>query len=320
MSTMEEVAKVAGVSVITVSRVINTPELVKSSTRKKVEEALITLKYEGNQAAKALVSNKTRVIHVFIPQKIAMTNPFAMHLMAGISDTISTKHYSFLVRREWSFPYKCDGIIAMGINTDEEHLIQERFSAPTVLFGHSKLDIDWIDIDNFLGAYEMTKHLIEIGHRDIGAVVINENRRFVYDRLNGYKMALTDHGLPVRSELITFADNTENGGYLKTRELLENNTISALFCTSDELALGAIRACRLFEKRIPQDISVTGFDGLGYELLAEPKITTVQQPVYEAGKQLAELLIKKIETADTPLVQKMIHPQISYNKSVFKRE
>ncbi|ADU31748.1 LacI family DNA-binding transcriptional regulator [Evansella cellulosilytica] len=321
MANMKEVAKYAGVSVITVSRVINNPEIVKKETREKVESVIEKLKYQGNQAARALVSNKTRVIHVFIKQEIRMVDPFGMHFVAGISDALSEKYYSFLVRRDWDFPYKCDGIIAMGISKDEEPLIKEKFSVPTVLFGHSDLDIDSVDVDNFSGAYDMTKHLIESGHKDIGIIVINDiNRRYVFDRLNGYKKALTEHGIPVRSDLIKFGENNEQGGYYKAIELLGESNVSAICCTSDALALGAIRACRQFKKNVPHDVSVTGFDGLGYEMLTDPKITTVQQPVYEAGKELAELLIEKIEKPETPMIQKMIKPQILFNNSVFMKE
>ncbi|MFP7299931.1 LacI family DNA-binding transcriptional regulator [Neobacillus niacini] len=317
MTTMKEVAKEAGVSIITVSRVLNSPELVKPVTRKKVEEVMGKLNFQTNQAAKALVNNQTRVIHLFIPQNISMNNPFAMHFISGISDVLSSRYYSFLVRREWDFPYKCDGIIGMGISTNEEELIKEKFNVPFVLFGHTQLDeFEWVEVDNFQGAYDMTDYLISLGHKEIGFILINENRRFAFDRLNGYKKALVDHGIPVNPDLIQYAANEENDGYIKSLELLSRKNISALFCTSDELALGAIRAARILGKKIPQDISIAGFDGLGYENLTDPKITTMHQPVYEAAKTLANVLVDRIENPHTNRVTKMISPIIRVNQSV----
>ena len=316
MTTMKEVAKEAGVSVITVSRVINSPELVRPLTRQKVEEVMRRLNFQTNQAAKALVNNQTRVIHLFVPQNISMNNPFFMQFISGISDVLSSKYYSFLVRRKWDFPYKCDGIIGMGISINEEELIKEKFQDPFVLFGHTQLDLDWVDIDNYQGAYDMTTYLISLGHKDIGIVLINENRRFTIDRLNGYKQAIIDNGIPFKTDLIQYSTNTENDGYIKTLELLNRTDLSAIFCTSDELALGAIRAARLLGKKIPQDVSIAGFDGLGYENLTEPKITTMHQPVYEAGSTLAKVLLERIENPKKLKVNKMIAPTLKVNQSI----
>lgn len=318
MANMKEVAKAAGVSTITVSRVINTPELVKEATRAKVLKAMDELHYQGNQAAKALVTKKTRVVHIFISQDIKLTNPFAMNFIAGISDGLSERYYSFLVRREWDYPYKCDGIITMSVTSDEEKLIRGKFDVPTVLFGHSLPDYDWVDVDNYQGAYDMVTYLIELGHKKIGLILINENRQFVTDRLEGYKKALEDNGIAFSSALVEFAENKENWGYLKTIELFERSEMTALFCTSDELALGAVRAARLVNKNVPHDVSIAGFDGLGYELLTEPKITTIHQPVYEVGKELARVMVNRIEEPNAPLTQLMIKPTLSINKSVFQ--
>lgn len=318
MTNMKEVAQAAGVSTITVSRVINTPEIVKEETRNRILKVMSELQYQGNQAAKALVTKKTRVVHIFISQNIKLTNPFAMHFLAGVSDGLSERHYSFLVRREWDHPYKCDGIITMSVTADQENLIKEKFDVPVVLFGHSLPNYDWVDVDNYQGAYEMVQYLIALGHRDIGLIVINENRQFVSDRINGYKQALSDNGIPFLSERIEFAENKEDVGYIKTIELLERTTITALFCMSDELALGAIRAARLMKKNVPHDLSIAGFDGLGYERLTDPAITTVHQPVYQVGQELAKVLVERMEQPDTPLIHKMITPELRKNKSVFK--
>ncbi|RQW22530.1 LacI family transcriptional regulator [Bacillus sp. C1-1] len=318
MTNMKEVAKAAGVSTITVSRVINTPELVKEKTRDKVLKVIGELHYQGNQAAKALVTKKTRVIHIFISQDIQLTNPFAMNFLAGVSDELSKQHYSFLVRREWDYPYKCDGIIAMSVTADQEALLDEKFDVPTVLFGHSLPTYDWVDVDNYQGAYEMVTYLIKLGHKDIGLIVINENRQFVSDRINGYKQALLDNGISFSSDKIEFAENKEDIGYLKTIELFERTHMTALFCMSDELALGAIRAARLLKKNVPHDLSIAGFDGLGYELLTDPKITTIHQPVYEVGKELATILLQRIDSPDVALTQKMLSPVLRVNNSVFQ--
>ncbi|MDP3447592.1 MAG: LacI family DNA-binding transcriptional regulator, partial [Eubacteriales bacterium] len=160
---LEDVAVLAGVSTITVSRVINSPELVKPATREKVERALAELNYVQNPVARALASNKIGIIAVYIPASIDLTNPFVMHFVAGISEVLSNHVYSFLIRRELDNEHLCDGYIATGLLKDEVSRIYQythERKRPLALFGHNdNPDIDCIDVDNVAGARKVTEVL-----------------------------------------------------------------------------------------------------------------------------------------------------------------
>lgn len=319
MSTLKEIAKYCGVSAITVSRVINKPELVNEETRIKVQAAMKELQYIPNQAAKALVSNKVGVVDVFIPESIELSNPFAMNFIAGVSDVLSRHHYSFLIRRNMEYAHKCDGFIVMGLDNDEEIEQMKRSGVPIVLFGHSdNNEFDWIDIDNFAGGYMMTEYLIKQGHKDIGMLSVG-NSSNSKDRLAGYTKALEDHEIPFRSQWIKYCENTESDGYIKTVELLNGNKISAVFCSTDMLALGAVRGAKMLGYTVPNELSIGGFDGLGYHLLTEPKITTIRQPVYTIGQKLAEALFSIINGKSQEQVNMLIKPDLVIEHSVIPR-
>ncbi|MEI5905576.1 LacI family DNA-binding transcriptional regulator [Bacillus spongiae] len=316
MATMKEVAKAAGVSIITVSRVINTPEKVKKETREKVLKYMQELDFKTNQTAKALVSNRTKVIHVYIPNGLEAANPFVMNVIAGISEELSKSYYSLFLRRDRDIPLKSDGIIAMGLNKSDDEWLANINETPIVLFGHTDLPIDWLDVDNKQGAYKMTDYIIKQGHRKIGFIGIDENKRFATDRLQGYCEALHDHEMKVENKFIRFTANEEIYGYEKTLDLLTKEDVSALFCSSDVLALGALRAARTLRRKVPEELSIAGFDGFGLDLLAYPALTTMTQPVYEAGKQLAMMILDRIENPNHAVNQKMVKTSLTIRKSV----
>lgn len=319
MATIKEVAKEAGVSVMTVSRVINNPEIVSEDKVKAVYDAMKKLKYLPNQAAKSLVSNKTGVVKVLIPNTIGLNHPFSMNFIAGISESLSKHLYSFSLVRNTEITQKCDGVIVMGVNNDEELEIIRNMDIPVVWFGRSDSEnFDSVDVDNYHGGYLMTEYLISQGHRDIGMIVINEKKNFCYDRLNGYMQALKDHNIPVSSNLIKYAENMEGDGYRTAMELISTEKISAVFCSSDALALGAVRAAKFLKKNIPHDLSIAGFDGLGIHLLTEPKITTIGQPVYQIGIRLADLLLNKINNPSVAATQELLKPELLIEQSVTK--
>ncbi|KYG31967.1 hypothetical protein AZF04_04110 [Alkalihalobacillus trypoxylicola] len=318
MATMKDVAIKANVSVITVSRVINEPERVKESTRLKILQIMKELNFQQNHTAKALVTNKTRTIHLFNPKFIDSSEPYTMKLIAGISFELSRNHYSFLLRHEWSFPHKCDGIIAMGLREGEEELVLEKMKEPTVLFGRSH-HLDWVNIDDVRGAYEMVHYLISQGHRKIGMITIRDSQLFPEERLKGYKLALGQHQINFDPDLIRYASMSEASGYEMGYELIQKSDVTAIFCMNDLLAIGALRAARDLHKKVPDDLSIGGYDGVGLEFFAEPPLTTMVQPVYEMGRALAKLLLKRIEHPEKEQEFVVFQPKLKSGKSVQRR-
>lgn len=317
---LEDVATLAGVSTITVSRVINSPELVKPATREKVERALAELNYVQNPVARALASNKIGIVAVYIPATIDLTNPFVMHFVAGISEVLSKHVYSFLIRRELDSEHLCDGYIATGLLKDEVsriyHYTHER-KRPLVLFGHNdNPDIDCIDVDNVAGAQKVTEVLLANGHRSIALINVNEDKDYTVDRALGFARALQTAGIDPASCPQLTAPNNVDGGYGAMKSILaEHPECTGVFCATDTLAIGAASAIVKAGKKIPQDLSLVGFDGLGHDLLVRPNVTTVHQPVYEIGMRLAEALIARLN-GSKKRVKQLVEPEIILRDSV----
>lgn len=319
MATMKDVAKAAGVSMITVSRVINSPELVKDTTRAAVEKVMKELNFLPNHAAKALAENSTRAIHLYIPRYIGISEPFIMNLIAGISEELSNAFYLFLIRRELEFNQRCDGVIVIGINMEEEKVIKNKFDVPFILFGQSNEDIDCIDIDNALGAYLMTRYLIGRGHRRIGYLMFVTDQRFSNERFEGYKKALKESNISYDDKLVKYIYSMEKESYDKSLQLICEEKPTAVFGCNDFIALSAFRAASALGMKVPEDISVAGFDGLLYDLVAEKPLTTVRQPVYEVGRMLARRMLERIKNPDMPNERAMVPPELVIRKTVKER-
>lgn len=313
---MKDVAKRTGVSVITVSRVVNKPETVKESTRLKVQEAMDELGFQTNYAAKALVSNQTRTIHILIRTKFGPKDSYVMHLIAGISEVLSEHYYSFLIRNDWDFPYKCDGIIVMGLNPGEDQEVIEKMKVPVVLFGKSELEVDWVDLDNVKGSRTMMEYILLQGHRRIGFLNVATSEHYAAERLQGYTEALRDAGIDIDPNILYDVPHDEEIAYQKAMELLTNTDVTALFCATDMIAFGALRAARELGRKVPGQISIGGFDGFQYDAVAYPPLTTMRQPIYEIGRALARQLLKRIEHPHALNVQMRVDPELVIRESI----
>ncbi len=324
MATLSDVAKEANVAPMTVSRVVNTPDKVKPKTREKVLEAMERLHYHPNTAAKNLATNRTGIVDIYIPAAIDLSNPFTMHFIAGISKTLSEKRYSFLILRDMSAQYPCDGYIATGLLRDETlqfAQFAQNVGEPLVIFGHTRIeDVDCIDVDNVQGSYLAVRHLIEAGHRAIAMVNVAEDKDYPIDRLSGYRQALEEAGIPFREELVRYCSNNPAEGAEAARALFSaHDPLSAVFCATDTIGIGVIQQLERMGKRVPLDVSVVGFDGLGHHLLSTPRITTVQQPIYEIGQMLATALLERIE-GRTEHIAKLVPPILLEEESVAERK
>jgi LacI family repressor for deo operon, udp, cdd, tsx, nupC, and nupG len=313
---MKDVAKSAGVSLITVSRVINSPEIVSESTRIKVEKAMEELDFVPNFAAKALAQNNTRTIYLYIPRTISISDPFTMNLIAGISEELSDANYLFLVKRDLEFNQRCDGVIVMGLDLSEENVFNSKLKIPFVLFGKTDLEIDCVDVDNEKGSISMMEHIIANGHKRIGFLMIKSTQRYAYERYDGYKKTLEKHGIPYYENLVRYADITEQGGYAAAVDLMTKEKPTAIFCSIDLLAIGAFRAAEKLKLKIPRDISIAGFDGIIFDLIPKVPLTTVRQPVYETGRALAARLLQRIKSPDMAFDKIYIEPELKIRKSV----
>lgn len=313
MATLKEVAQLAGVAPITVSRVVNCPDTVKEKTRLKVEAAMRELKYTPNIAAKSLATNRCGVIDVYIPESIALSNPFVMYFIAGISSVLSEHYYSFLILRNRKREHLCDGYIVTGLLKNEIREFAQYASErnrPVVLFGHSDIpQVDCLDVDNLAGAKCGVEHLIAQGHKKIAMINVLEDKDYTVDRLEGYRQALESNGLDYDPGLVLYTPNSVDGGEMAAREIIQMQDITAVFCATDTIAIGVASQLKAHGYAIPGDISLLGFDGLGHHLLSSPTITTIHQPIYEVGRLLAATLLERLN-GRTEKVTRMMAPTI----------
>ena len=319
MATLKDVARIAQVSPITVSRMINTPEKVKPATRERVRRVMSSLQYIPNVAAKNLVTKRSGIIDVFVPESIDLSDPFVMQFIAGVSNVLSRRMYSFLILRDRTREHVCDGYIVTGLLKNEILEFQEyaaRRSRPVVLFGHTELqEVDCIDVDNVTGAKELVDRLIRAGHRRIAMINVAENKDYTADRYAGYEKALRAAGIPVDPGLVARAENTAAAGGAAAQRLLADTGCTAIFCATDTMAVGVCRAAAEKGLSIPGDLSLVGYDGLGHHLLCTPAVTTARQPVYEIGERLARTLLDRLDGSRSRVCE-LVVPEVVEGRSV----
>lgn len=319
MGNIRAVAKKAGVSVATVSRVLNHPETVSESTKKNVLSVMEQLNYTPNSLARGLALNKTNTIALLIPN---ILNPKHMEIAKGVEDVAHKKGYNTLLcntegKKDKESEYisilvnkKVDGIIFSNCllsDVDINGLINQK--VPLVIIGKKskKTIVNAIYTDYFSGAYEAIKHLIEVGYKDIALISGPKWQDENIDKLKGYKKALEESNIEVNKKYIIEGDNDIDGGYLAAKKLMSmSQPPQAIFATNDLMAIAALDAARDLDKKVPEDVAVIGFDNISMSSLVAPKLTTVAQPMYKMGLLAARLLFDNIESNDNDYVPQSI--------------
>jgi DNA-binding LacI/PurR family transcriptional regulator len=320
MATIKDVAARAGVSVATVSHVINNTRFVTPELRDRVTAAMQELAYEPNPVARGLRSNRTNLIALVIPD---ICNPYFPELARGVQDVANQNDYVTILgntdrgiepeRRLLHILSRqhVEGVIINPSGVSAEDLLpMQSAGIPVVIFGH-QIDhpaFDSVMIDDCQAARELVHHLIEQGHRRI-AHLCSHRPNSGQLRYAGFAQALQERGLSPDPQLITEGPWTQKGGYLAMRVLLECRPVpTAVFAANDLMAIGAMMAIHDAGLHVPQDIAVAGFDNIDQAASVSPALTTVHQPKYEMGRKLAETLFARLrkEAPDTP--QRIILP------------
>ncbi len=318
MATQKEVAELAGVSFITVSRVVNNEGNVKEETRRRVEEAIRTLGYEPSFAGKALNSGKSSTIGVMTPARFGdgMENTYLMSVLRGIQDTCRDKGYDILLSPlsendpgfDYLRPYrqkKADGMIYVGLRSLTPELsdeIRDR-KIPCVVIGDRPAEsfLSWIDTDNETAAYETTRRIWELGHRRIAFHGLSKEHRNenIADRERGYRRAIKElSGKDADEKLVLRAsyDIEEIRASANRAFRTEQDRPTAIFCSTDIRALAVLRELETLGLSVPRDVSVAGFDGFIQNHIVHPAVATNAQPLVEMGRRAAEILIDEIIT------------------------
>lgn len=304
--TIYDVAREAGVSMATVSRVVNGNPNVKPSTRKKVMETIERLGYRPNAVARGLASKKTTTVGVVIPD---ISNPFYAEVTRGIEDIAKMYHYNIVLGNsdqqkpkeldliDTFLEKQVDGLLFMGRQITPEHeAVFESANVPVVLCAtlDEKRRFPAVNINHRLAASEATHHLIEGGHRRIAFIggSLEEPQKGLA-KLEGYREALESADLPFDEQLVRIGDYRYESGYQAMKQLLElDDPPTAVFCASDEMAVGAVHAVQDKGLRVPDDIEVIGYDDIPLASMMRPKLTTVAQPMYDLGAVAMRLLTK----------------------------
>jgi LacI family transcriptional regulator len=314
--TLEDIAKQAGVSRSTVSRVVNEHPNVRADVRKRVLKVIQATGYHPNAAARTLASQRSWMIGLVIPRSVSsfFTDPYFPHLTQGIIQACNMYDYTLALfvignkeDEEKTFPRVSrkgllDGIILQsGLMGDEmfDRLVSSNI--PLVIAGrpHHQYGVSYVDVDNVDAAYNAVNHLIHLGNKRIGIITGPDKRCESIDRKDGYLNALRKNGYPVDETLIVESDFTGPGGYTAMQTLLRAKP-DAVFAESDDMAIGAIRAVRDAGLHVPEDIAFVGFDDLPTTALSGINLTTVRQPVVQFGIKTVEVLIDLIENGVKP--------------------
>ncbi|WP_042146700.1 LacI family DNA-binding transcriptional regulator [Paucisalibacillus sp. EB02] len=307
MANIQQIAKRAGVSVATVSRVLNHATSVSPKTRSKVEEAIKELNYEPSMLGRNLRNSESRLLLVLLP---TIANPFYTEIINGIQDTAIASDYNILLCETDSKPEReniyfnmvknklADGVISMDPTVNMQRLNELAEHYPVILCSEyeEKGDIPYITVDSELAAYQAVKHLIKSGNEKVALITSDE--KFLYARLRraGYERALKEFHLQIRDEWIYHTKGLEfqYGVHAMRMLLKEEEKPTAVFAISDTLAIGALKAINM-EREGSDPIAIVGFDNISFSSMTNPTLTTISQPMYTMGCQATEMLLSRIK-------------------------
>lgn len=331
MATIYEVSKLAGVSLATVSRVMNKNARVSDKTKKKVLDAMETLGYRPNSIAQSLASSRSNSVGILVSE---LHGPFFGQMMAGIEAElrsagkhviITTGHseedkekdgIDFLISRN------CDAIIVHVEALTDEYIVElSKGKTPIYLMSRlvDEISDNCIHLDNELGGYLATKAVIKNGHTDIAYIAGPQFKADASNRLLGHKRALAEHQIDFNEELFFIGDFKETGGSDGLKYFIKHKfNFSALVCANDEMASGAMKYAREHGYNLPNDLSVIGFDNVIFTNYLYPTLTTVNNPVDDMGHMAAKLVLKDVYQQKNLEIKRVFEPTIINRASIAK--
>jgi DNA-binding LacI/PurR family transcriptional regulator len=327
---LTEVAQKAGVSIATVSRVINNNPNVNPDTRLKVEQAIKILKFKPNKVAKRLRDKNasSNLLGVLIPD---IQNPFYVEVLRGIEDVSYQHGYALIVcnfsqdeNKEKLYidtlqSESVDGLIAAPSSEDNPkivNLVKNGMPIVCVDRGLKGADIDLVLVENQTGAYNAVDYLAKSGYKRIAIISGIPKLPSSKQREKGYLEALKANNLEVDKDLIKFGDSSHESGVKYCDELLSlSNPPDAIFAGNNLITLGALETIHKRNLRIPKDVAILGFDDMYWSISLNPPLTAVKQPAYEIGKRATELLIQRIHDPSRPTVSMTLKTELMIRSS-----
>lgn len=327
-ANISDVAKMAGVSVATVSRVLNNTTFVTEEARQRVLAAVSELNYQPSRVAKSLRAQTSQIIGLIISD---IQNPFFTAIVRAVEDVAYQYKYTCFLCNSDEDPKKealylelmqsenVAGVIITPSREDSPaclQLLQRGIPLVAVDRRLTNAQVDTVVVDNFKASYELTTHLIQQGHRKIGAIFGSLRITTGRERHDGFIQALRDNAIPVQHSMVRTAIPRENEGYRLTNELLDlPERPTAIFTGNNLLTSGALIAIEERGLRIPADMALVVFDEMEWMRLVKPPITVITQPTYELGNTAATLLINRIKNPALSVKEVVLKPKIYLRES-----
>jgi LacI family transcriptional regulator, repressor for deo operon, udp, cdd, tsx, nupC, and nupG len=309
VNTIKEVAAAANVSVATVSRTLQSPDIVSDRTRRRVHEAITRLGYTPNAQARNLRTSRTRLVIAMVPD---IANPFFSEVIRGIEHVAHENQYSVLLGdtqysldREQAYAdmivaRQADGLITL-LPRVPKITLEGRLPVVNACEYVTDRSITSVFVDNVSAASTAVNHLLALGHRNIAFISGPKPSPICIDREKGYEIALRDAGLRINRSLIAIGDfSVESGARAAENLLAQRQKFTAIFCSNDEMAIGAIGTLKSHGMRVPQEVSIVGFDDIRFARYTDPPLTTIAQPKNQLGREAMSLLLEILGGAGPP--------------------
>ena len=308
MANMKDVAEKAGVSVATVSHVINKTRHVSEPTRKKVLESMKELNYSPNKIARSLRKKETKTIGFIVPD---ISNFFFTGIANHIEQELNDNAYNVILcnsnedieqeknQLQTLNSYQIDGVIIAPAPGDHSYLYESSFNQdyPLVFIDRKPQNYNCTSVlvNNFESSYNAVRKLIDKGHNKIGIITGLSGITTTLERLKGYKKALKDHNIPVNDNYIFSGDSKFQAGYNSTKKLLKKTDITALYVTNNLMCIGAVDCLNEHSVSIPEELAIIGFDDYKWASITDPPLSVISQPIEELGKTAVKKLMEYIE-------------------------
>lgn len=339
-ANITDVAKLAGVSIATVSNVCTGNKYVSKELRQKVLDAIVKLNYKPNYLASNLRNRNTKMIAVMIPSH---SMEYFGEILQGILDCATAMGFVIMtfetksrIEREVEYLEIANELMVSGViilsqamDCDAETkrrytsllsaLTEQQEKAVPVISIMRETGIGTVDeilLDNLNSSADAVRHLIELGHTHIGTITGGIDSEIARDRQRGYELALREANLPADPDyIVNCPDYSVKNGFNAMKHLLENTPVTAVFAGNDSLAIGAMKCAQSMGLRIPEDLSVIGFDGLSVGELVSPTLSTVNVSSYDLGYMSMERLGRRLSNDDLPYAPAVIHPPVVRRQS-----
>lgn len=321
--SIKDVAKEARVSIATVSRVLNNIDVVNEDTKQRVKEAIEKLGYRPNIVARSLKTQRSKTVGIIIPD---ISNQFYPEIVRGAEDVANIYDYNVMLcntdldkKKEIEYlkilkEKMADGVIYISNSMSEDiYKLLEELDLSAVLI--ENLDpsgkIPSVSIDNEKAAFDGVSYLISKGNKKIAYIGADKsNKNLSALRFKGYEKALKENKIKLEGSRICFSGNKAKDGYECMEKIISSAEVDAVFCTGDEIAMGAINCLRDKGMSVPEKVDVMGFDNIYSSAIYYPKLTTVAQPIYDMGSVGMRLLIKKINNEDLEIKNYILSHEI----------